>query len=154
MEEPGYESAVRFEINPNDAGRAHCLLSHSGLTDEKCTTSHNKGDEHRLKRSNGLHSENGDPKQIWMSKYIFAYHGGKRSESPESGAKLMARRQAWIGDFGNSVVNPGDPVGLSKTVGSDGGSDDGGANPLSGYSIVPADSVEAAVEMDKIMSAS
>jgi hypothetical protein len=84
-----------------------------------------------------------------MPKYVFAYHGGKAPESPDEGAEVMARWQAWFGDLGDAVVDGGNPVGPSKTVSAGGVADDGGANPLSGYSIVRADSIDAAVEMAK-----
>ena len=84
-----------------------------------------------------------------MSNYIFAYHGGKRPETPEAGAELMARWKAWMGGLGDALVNPGNPLGMSKTVSSGGVSDDGGSNPLSGFSIVKADSMDAALEMAK-----
>ena len=84
-----------------------------------------------------------------MSNYIFAYHGGKEPESPEEGAKGMAKWKTWLGGLGDAVVNPGTPLGKSKTVSSGGVSDDGGSNPLTGYSIVKADSMEAALEMAK-----
>ena len=84
-----------------------------------------------------------------MPNFVFAYHGGKKPESPEEGAKLMAKWKAWIGGLGDSVVNPGTPLGMSKTVSSSGVSDDGGSNPLLGFSIVKADSMDAALEMAK-----
>jgi hypothetical protein len=84
-----------------------------------------------------------------MSDYIFAYHGGKKPESPEEGAKHMAKWKAWIAGLGDAVVNPGTPLGKSKTVSSGGVSDDGGSNPLNGFSIVKADSMDAALEMAK-----
>ncbi len=84
-----------------------------------------------------------------MSEYIIAYHGGKKPESPEAGAELMAKWRTWMGGLGDAMVNPGNPVGMSKTVSSGGVSDDGGSNPLSGFSIVKADSMDAALEMAK-----
>ncbi len=84
-----------------------------------------------------------------MSNYIFAYHGGKKPESPEEGAKHMAKWKAWVDGLGDAVVNPGTPLGKSKTVSSDGVSDDGGPNSLTGFSIVKADSMDAALEMAK-----
>ncbi len=84
-----------------------------------------------------------------MSNYILAYHGGKKPESPEEGAKHMAKWEAWVGGLGDAVVNPGSPLGMSKTVSSGGVSDDGGSNPLLGFSIVKADSMDAALEMAK-----
>ncbi len=84
-----------------------------------------------------------------MSNYVFAYHGGKRPESPEEGAKHMAKWKAWIGGLGDAVVNPGTPLGKSKTVSSAGVSDYDGSNPMSGFSIVIAYSMDAALEMAK-----
>ncbi len=84
-----------------------------------------------------------------MSNYVLAYHGGKMPESPEEGSKLKEKWKAWVGGLGDAIVNPGTPLGKSKTVSSGGVSDDGGSNPLLGFSIVKADSMDAALEMAK-----
>ncbi|WP_171177313.1 YciI family protein [Ruegeria sp. HKCCD8929] len=84
-----------------------------------------------------------------MPEFVFAYHGGKAPESPEEGEKVMAQWQAWFADMGEAVVIPGAPVGMSKTVSSAGVADDGGANPISGYSVVRAADIGAATEMAK-----
>ena len=84
-----------------------------------------------------------------MPNFIFAYHGGKKPESPEAGAAQMERWKSWIEDLGDAMVNPGTPLGMSKTVSADGVTDDGGSNPLSGYSIVKANSMDDALEMAK-----
>ncbi|WP_422367190.1 YciI family protein [Pelagibius sp.] len=84
-----------------------------------------------------------------MPQFIFAYHGGQKPDSPEEGAKMMARWQAWVDDLGDAMVNPGNPVGKSKTVSADGVADDGGSNPLAGFSVVEADSIDAAINMAK-----
>jgi len=82
-----------------------------------------------------------------MPNYILAYHGGKKPESPEEGAKHMAKWKAWMTGLGDAMVNPGTPLGKSKTVSADGVSNDGGPNPLAGYSIVQADDIDGAVKM-------
>lgn len=84
-----------------------------------------------------------------MPDFFFAYHGGGTPETPEEGAKAMAAWQAWYGSMGDAVVNPGAPVGMSRTVSADGVADNGGANPLSGYTVVKADSIDAACDMAK-----
>ncbi|WP_433990068.1 hypothetical protein SuNHUV7_12750 (plasmid) [Pseudoseohaeicola sp. NH-UV-7] len=84
-----------------------------------------------------------------MTDFIFAYHGGKMPETPEEGAKEMAKWQAWFENLSDAVVNPGNPVGMSKTVSAAGVADDGGANPLSGFTIVRAKDIDAAVAMAK-----
>ncbi len=82
-----------------------------------------------------------------MPDFIFAYHGGKKPESQEEGEKAMAAWGSWYESMGDQVVNPGNPVGMSKTVSNSGTADDGGANPLSGYTIVRANDIDSACKM-------
>ncbi len=82
-----------------------------------------------------------------MPNYILAYHGGKMPESPEEGAKHMAKWEAWANGLGDSLVNRGTPLGNSKSVNSEGVTDGGGADPMIGYSILKAESIDAAVKM-------
>ena len=84
-----------------------------------------------------------------MPEYIIAYHGGKEPGSPEEGAAQMAKWKAWMDGLGEAIVNPGTPMGMNKKVTSDGVSDEDGANRLTGYSIVKADNMDAAIEMAK-----
>ena len=84
-----------------------------------------------------------------MPKFLYAYHGGKKPETPEAGAEFMGRWRAWMQGLGDAVVDPGYPAGMSKTLSADGVEDHGGSNPLSGISIVEADDIDTAIEMAK-----
>ena len=84
-----------------------------------------------------------------MPDFIFAYHGGTIPETPEAGEKEMAAWGKWFEDMGPAVVNGGNPVGQSMTVSSGGVVSDGGANPVSGYTIIKAETPEAACELAK-----
>ena len=84
-----------------------------------------------------------------MTKFVFAYHGGPSGMTPEEGQKHMTEWKAWMDGLGDAAVERGLPVGQSKTVSQDGVADDGGANPLSGYSIVQASDIGEAIEMAK-----
>lgn len=84
-----------------------------------------------------------------MPKFIYAYHGGKMPETEEEGAKVMAAWNDWYGQLGGAIADGGAPVGQSKTVSASGVADDGGSNPLSGYTLINADSMDAAIEMAK-----
>ena len=84
-----------------------------------------------------------------MSNYIFAYHGGKKPKSPEEGAKHMAKWKAWVGGLGDTMVNPGTPLGKSKIVSFGGVLDDDGSNTWSGFCIVEADNMDAVLEIAK-----
>ncbi|MBS9717126.1 YciI family protein [Pseudohalocynthiibacter aestuariivivens] len=84
-----------------------------------------------------------------MPNYILAYHGGAQPETPEEGAKHMQRWRTWLSDLGDAVVNPGTPLGKSTFVSAGGVMTDGGPEALTGFSVVSADSMEAALEMAK-----
>jgi len=84
-----------------------------------------------------------------MPTYVFAYYGEPTFESREEGAEHMAKWQAWMGGLGDAIVNPGWPTGKPKTVSAAGVSDGAGPNRLTGFSVVKADSIDAAVEMAK-----
>ncbi len=84
-----------------------------------------------------------------MSNYIIAYHGGNKPQNPEEGAKHMAKWKAWVDGLGAAAVNPGTPLGKSRIVSATGVSDDGGSNAMSGFSIVEAESMDAALGIAK-----
>jgi hypothetical protein len=82
-----------------------------------------------------------------MPKYIFAYHGGQgMADTQEAIDEEMAKWGAWFGELGAAVVDGGNPTGHVRTVQSDGSVvDGGGANPLTGYSLIDAADLDDAV---------
>jgi len=83
-----------------------------------------------------------------MTNYVIAYRGGRKFATREEGATYMARWQAWMGDLGEAIVEPGAPLGAGKSISASGVSDRG-PDLLTGYSIVTTDSLEAALELAK-----
>ncbi len=81
--------------------------------------------------------------------YLFVYHGATTPATPEDSQKAMAAWGAWFQRIGASVVDGGNPVGRSKTVSAKGVKNSGGAKPVSGYTIVSAESIDAACDMAK-----
>lgn len=80
-----------------------------------------------------------------MAKYLFVYHGGSHPSNPAEVKKVMDAWGAWFGSLGAAVIDGGNPVGKSSTVKSDGSLvDGGGANPVSGYSLIEAASLQDA----------
>ena len=55
----------------------------------------------------------------------------------------MQQWTTWFGTLGDSVVDIGNPFGAGTTV-KDGGTSDGGASELGGYSIINAESLAEA----------
>lgn len=85
-----------------------------------------------------------------MTRYLLTYHGGKMPETPEEGEKVMKAWGDWMGSLGKALDDGGNPTSVSKTIASDGSvTDGGGANPVSGYTILEADSLDAAVTLAK-----
>jgi YCII-related domain. len=83
-----------------------------------------------------------------MANYVLVYHGGSMPETPEAGAQVMKAWTDWFQALGDAVVDGGNPASRTKTIAPDGSvSDD--ANGPSGYSIIKADSLDAAVEIAK-----
>jgi len=81
-----------------------------------------------------------------MPNYLLAYHGGGMPETEEEGARVMAAWGEWMGRVGAAMVDGGNPVGQAATVESDGSrKDGGGANPVTGYSVISAASLDDAV---------
>lgn len=84
-----------------------------------------------------------------MPKYMMIYHGGGRPETPEEGEKVMAAWMAWMGGIGENLVDGGNPAGMSKTVTATGVEDNGGTNPVSGYTLINAADMDAAIGIAK-----
>jgi hypothetical protein len=84
-----------------------------------------------------------------MASYVFAYTGGSMAMTEEERAAAMAAWGAWFESIGDAVVDGGNPFGPAATVAADGGTADGGASGLTGYSVLKADSLAAATTLAK-----
>jgi len=92
-----------------------------------------------------------------VSEFLFVYRGGRRSEDPAEGQRVMQRWTDWmknlsekghLKDMGSPVEPEGRVVrGTSKTV-SNGAFTDG-LGTIGGYSVVEARDLGHAVELSK-----
>lgn len=83
-----------------------------------------------------------------MAKYVLVYKGGGMAATEEEQKAAMAAWGAWFGELGSAVVDMGAPFAGSKTVAGDGTVSDGDGG-LTGYSIITADSLDAAAGLSK-----
>lgn len=83
-----------------------------------------------------------------MANFIIVYHAATSfPSSQEEGEAHRAKWGEWIKELGDAMVNPGTPLGKSMIVSSDGVSEtDSG---LTGYTVVEAPDLDAAVEFAK-----
>ena len=82
-----------------------------------------------------------------MPNFMIAYHGGNEPGSQEEGMAQMEKWTAWIKGLGETIVNPGTPLPVSKIVTSSSVQDDHDPNSMKGFAVVKADSMAAAVEI-------
>jgi len=83
-----------------------------------------------------------------MPDYIIAYRGGSQPATPEEGQAHKARWMDWIGNLGEAIVNPGTPMGKSVIVAPGGATSEPAAGTaLTGYSVVSADDLDAALKI-------
>jgi hypothetical protein len=83
-----------------------------------------------------------------MSKFLLVYHGGDRGEvSQDQQAANMEAWMKWMGGLGPAIVDGGSPTSRAWTVSKDGTTEDAGANPATGYTIIEAESMQRALEM-------
>ena len=76
-----------------------------------------------------------------MGKYVFTYSGGSMAETDAERETAMAAWGAWFERLGPAVLDIGNPFAGSTAVGA------GAPNGLTGYSIVSADSLDAAAQL-------
>ena len=84
-----------------------------------------------------------------MAKYLFAYGNGSMPETEAEQQAVMAAWMTWFGELGEAVVDGGNPFGPSASVATDGTVSQGAPSGLGGYSVISADSLDAAVAMAK-----
>jgi len=84
-----------------------------------------------------------------MPQYVIVYLGGDQPSSPEEGKEHMSKYMDWLSSLGDSAVSPANPLKNTSTVNSDGTVTAGGTTKMSGYTIIEADSMDAAISIAK-----
>jgi hypothetical protein len=86
-----------------------------------------------------------------MTKFVLLYSGGKMPESEAEQAAVMDAWNAWFGQLGAALIDGGQPFTPQATrIAPDGEIGEGAdGTAASGYSIIEADSHEAAVALAK-----
>ena len=84
-----------------------------------------------------------------MPQYVIVYLGGDQPSSPEEGKQHFAKYKEWLSSLGDSAVSPANPLKDTSTVNSDGTVTTGSTTSMSGFTIIEADSMEAALLITK-----
>ena len=84
-----------------------------------------------------------------MTDYLLLYSGGRMPEGEEEQATVMKAWDEWMHSLGDGLKDGGNPfTPTAKTIAADGSVSDG-TGSASGYSIIKADSLDAAVAAAK-----
>jgi hypothetical protein len=82
-----------------------------------------------------------------MTKFLVTYHGAGMPEGEEARQEAMAAFGAWVARTGSALVDPGAPLGPSKTVSRDSVTESQASAPMAGYSVLEAGSLDDAVAL-------
>jgi hypothetical protein len=86
-----------------------------------------------------------------MANFVLLYTGGGMPQTEAEGAAVMKAWTEWFGSLGSTVVDGGNPfTPMAKNIASNGKVSDGPVGTMAtGYSIIKADSLDAAVRIAK-----
>lgn len=86
-----------------------------------------------------------------MAKFVLLYTGGGMADTEAQQAESLQAWGTWFGTLGSALVDGGNPfTPQAKKIAADGAvSDMSGAALSNGYSILSADSLDAAVQLAK-----
>jgi hypothetical protein len=84
-----------------------------------------------------------------MPRYVIVYLGGNQPSTPEEGKQHFAKYMDWLSSLGDAAVSPANPLKDTSTVHPDGTVTAGGTSAMSGYTIIEADSQDAALSIAK-----
>ena len=84
-----------------------------------------------------------------MPQYVIVYLGGDQPSSPEEGQQHNVKYMDWLSSLGASAVSPANPFKDTHTVNADGTVTTGSTTSMSGYTIIEADSMDAALSIAK-----
>jgi hypothetical protein len=82
-----------------------------------------------------------------MATYLLAFHGGSMAEGAEEQARVMAAWGRWYEELGGALIDGGNPVGRWATLEGDSALHHGGSNPVTGYTILAAESLDEAIDL-------
>lgn len=86
-----------------------------------------------------------------MANYLLLYTGGSAGTTPADREKVMQAWGGWFGKLGDSIVDAGNPFATQTKNIANGAVHEGSVSnpPATGYSILKADSLNAAADLAK-----
>ena len=84
-----------------------------------------------------------------MAQYIICYFGGDHPTAPEDAQQHFEKYKQWLAELGETVVSPANPLKGTRSLSADGAVGEGSATGMSGFTVIEADSLDAAIEISQ-----
>lgn len=84
-----------------------------------------------------------------MAQYMITYLGGNQPATPEEGKQHFAKYMQWLASLGSAAVSPANPLKATCVMHPDGQVTEGGMTGMSGFTLIEAESMDAAQAMAK-----
>ncbi len=84
-----------------------------------------------------------------MPQLMLTYIGGNQPSTPEEGKQHFAKYKAWLSSLGDAAVSPMNPIKNTSTVNADGSITSGSTTTMSGFTVVEAETIDAAISIAK-----
>ena len=84
-----------------------------------------------------------------MPNFMLSYLGTPKIDSPEEKQSHMQKYQQWLSDLGEAALSPMNPLKNVSIVDSQGAVSEGSETGMSGFTIVSAASIDAALAIAK-----
>jgi len=82
-----------------------------------------------------------------MKQFVLVYLGGNQPANEAEASKHFTKYVEWLTSLGDAVIVPTIPLKDTTTVSPDGTVREGGSSAMSGFSIIKADSMQAALSI-------
>ena len=83
-----------------------------------------------------------------MAQFIIVYLGDEQPANPEEAKEHMEKYREWLKSLDDSLVSALNPLKDTHVVGANGATN-GSSTAMSGFTIIEASSIEAAVELSR-----
>ena len=84
-----------------------------------------------------------------MKKFLLVYYGGKMESDPKKAKEAMGAWTKWFQDLGKSLVDGGAPTAPGKLVSGKTVKAGVVGDPITGYSVLQADTLDKAADIAK-----
>jgi len=85
-----------------------------------------------------------------MTQFLLSYHGGDQPKDEAEGKRVTQSWRDWLSGMGKAVITAGNPTTVARTIAPSGKvNDGGGSNPVTGWTVIEAKSMDDAVKLAK-----